>query len=54
VTLYKYAEQTLVKAGDTLAELEESEKGIEYFEICLRYIVDSRLDFNTEQLNVVI
>ncbi|MDK2936547.1 MAG: hypothetical protein PWP62_1555 [Eubacteriaceae bacterium] len=45
----KYAEQTLVKAGVALAELEESEKGIEYFEICLRYIVDSRLDFNTEQ-----
>ena len=46
--------QTIVKAGAALAELEESEKGIEYFEVCLRYILDSRLDFSTEQLNIII
>ena len=46
--------QTIVKAGVALAELEESEKGIEYFEVCLRYILDSRLDFSTEQLNIII
>ncbi|MBC3805043.1 Rpn family recombination-promoting nuclease/putative transposase [Acetobacterium fimetarium] len=46
--------ETIFKAARALAELDEKETGIQYFETCMRYILTSGPKLSREQLNTVI
>ncbi|WP_414733994.1 Rpn family recombination-promoting nuclease/putative transposase [Acetobacterium carbinolicum] len=46
--------ETIFKAARALAELEEKETGLQYFETCMRYILTSGPRLSREQLNTVI
>ncbi len=46
--------ETIFKAARALAELDEKETGIQYFETCMRYILTSGPKLTKEQLNIVI
>jgi len=46
--------ETIFKAARALAELDEKETGIQYFEACMRYILTSGPKLTKEQLNTVI
>ena len=46
--------EMIFKAAKALAELDEKETGIQYFETCMRYILTSGPKLTKEQLNIVI
>jgi Uncharacterized conserved protein len=46
--------ETIFKAAEALAELDEKETGLEYFETCMRYILTSGPKLTKEQFNTVI
>ncbi|MBK5245094.1 MAG: Rpn family recombination-promoting nuclease/putative transposase [Eubacteriaceae bacterium] len=46
--------ETIFKAAKALAELDEKETGLQYFETCMRYILTSGPKLTKEQLNTVI
>ena len=46
--------ETIFKAAEALAELDEKETGLEYFETYMRYILSSGPKLTTEQLKTVI
>jgi hypothetical protein len=46
--------ETIFKAARVLAELEEHETGLQYFETCMRYILTSGPRLSRDQLNIVI
>jgi len=46
--------ETIFKAARALAELDEKETGLQYFETCMRYILTSGPKLTKEQLTIVI
>ena len=46
--------ETIFKAAEALAELDEKETGLEYFETCMRYILSSGPKLTKEQFNTVV